>query len=198
MNDQSNNDQDAKQNTEPGSFYQPQPSVQPQFESTRAVHNAGSQKADSNKSLAWSAPEYVHNDKGFGWLVGLFITAVVIVAVAVWLQVWTFVVLAVVMTIAFGVVAFRPPKTLNYILDSKGVQVDKKLYVFSDFRAFGVLGEGSFYTVMLIPTKRFMPSLGIHFSEDLGEKIVDIIGAQLPQEELHYDVVEKTMRRLHF
>lgn len=204
MNDQINNGQEQKQapaaNAGQTSFYSPQTQVGQGAgfgQDTTSEHPAVG-KASSAESISWSASEYTHSDKGFGWIIALMLVAVLLTAVAVWMQVWTFAVLIIVMTIAFGIVAFRPPKMMHYMLNGGGLQVNEKQYSFSEFRAFGILNDGSFYTIMLIPTKRFMPSLSIHFSEDQGEKIVDIIGARLPQEEIHHDVVEKTMKRLHF
>jgi hypothetical protein len=43
-----------------------------------------------------------------------------------------------------------------------------------------------------------MPAVSMYFAEEDGEKIVDILGARLPMEELHLDAIDRLMRRLRF
>lgn len=149
-------------------------------------------------SVDWEASEYIHHDKGALWIVCLVAAAAVLVAIAVWLQIWTFAILIVIMAIAMGVFAFRPPRVLHYKLNSDSLTVDDKLYNLADFRAFGILSEGAFYTIMLLPAKRFMPAVNVFFAEQDGEKIVDILGVHLPMEQLHLDMVDRLMRQLRF
>jgi hypothetical protein len=49
---------------------------------------------------------------------------------------------------------------------------------------------------MLLPTKRFKPGTSVYFPEEAGEAIVDMLGARLPMEDLHLDVVDKVIRKL--
>jgi len=149
-------------------------------------------------SVDWEASEYIHHDKGALWIVCLIAAAAVLVAIAVWLQIWTFAVLIVIMAVAMGVFAFRPPRVLHYKLTSDGLTVDDKVYNLADFRAFGIISEGAFYTIMLLPAKRFMPAVNVFFAEQDGEKIVDILGVRLPMEQLHLDMVDRLMRQLRF
>lgn len=205
MNQQPQNGQNTPQpvqnNAKQAPFYQPQTQYQPTGFTGEDIKNQPTNVANkptASQSISWDASEYVHHDKGFGWILGLLAVAAVLVGLAVWLQIWTFAALVIIMAIAFGIVAFRPPRTLHYVLNDKGLQIDKQQYLFSDFRAFGILNEDALYTVMLLPTKRFMPAINVFFLESDGEKIVDILGSRLPLEELHHDIVEKTMRKLRF
>lgn len=149
--------------------------------------------------LSWEASEYIHHSKSPLWFVGFIALMLVLLAVAYFLtHAWTFVILVVVMTVAMGVFATRPPRTLHYALTDTGIQIEKSEYHYNDFRAFGIINDGPLYSVMLIPTKRFMPAVNIYFAEDDGEKIVDILGARLPMEDLHLDVIDRWVRRLRF
>jgi hypothetical protein len=156
------------------------------------------QVTDVAADIDWEASEYIHHDKGALWIIGLVVVTLVFVGFAVWLQIWTFAALVVLMAVTMGIFAFRPPRVLHYSLSDKGLQIDNRFYSFADFRAFGVLGEGAFYTVMLIPAKRFMPAISVFFAEQDGERIVDILGKRLPMEQLQLDLVDKLMRRLRF
>jgi len=149
--------------------------------------------------LSWEASEYIHHTKSPLWFVGYAVIMLVLLAVAFFLtHAWTFVILVVVMAIAMGVFATRPPRTLHYTLTETEVQIEKSVYHYSDFRSFGIVNDGALYSIVLIPTKRFMPAVNIYFAEEDGEKIVDILGARLPLEDHHLDLVDYLMRRLRF
>lgn len=166
---------------------QPAVAAQPTAETTPKVN------------LSWEASEYIHHSKSPMWFAGFVVIMLVLLAVAYFLtHSWTFVILVVVMSVAIGVFATRPPRTLHYALTDTGIQIESSGYHYSDFRAFGIINDGPLYSVMLIPTKRFMPAVNIYFAEGDGEKIVDILGTRLPMEELHLDIVDQLVRRLHF
>lgn len=150
-------------------------------------------------NLSWEASEYIHHAKSPLWFVGFIASMLLLLAVAYFVtHAWTFVVLVVVMSVAMGVFATRPPRTLHYTLTNTGIQIENAQYHYSDFRSFGVINDGALYSVMLIPTKRFMPAVSMYFAEEDGEKIVDILGARLPMQELHLDAIDRLMRRLRF
>ncbi len=113
-----------------------------------------------------------------------------------WLQQWTFTILLVIMAIALIVYIRRAPRVLRYSLSGNGLHIDQQFHGFDEFRSFGILQEGSLFSIMLMPTKRFGQSLTIYFSEGEGEKIVDILGAYLPMEDLHLDIMDSLLRRL--
>jgi hypothetical protein len=153
---------------------------------------------DENDKVAWEASEYIHRAKDSRWGIAFGVVVLVILGVAVWLQEWIFAVLVVVMGGAMGYFAFRPPQTKRYTLTHDGLEVDGKLFLLSDYRAFGVLAEDAFYSAMLIPTARFKPALTVYFAEDDAEKIISILGEHLPVEDIKPDPVDVIMRRLHF
>jgi hypothetical protein len=149
-------------------------------------------------AVSWEASEYLHRSKDFLWTIGFIATTAVFLAVAVWFQAWTFAILIVVMAVAMGYFAFRKPRVVHYSLNHDGLQIGQRFYSFADFRAFGVKPEEAFFMALLIPTKRFMPAITIYFAETEGEKIVDILGAHIPMEEVNPDIVDSFMSRLHF
>ncbi len=148
--------------------------------------------------VSWEASEYIHRSKDALWTLGFIAVSLLSLGGAIWLQAWTFVALIVVMAIAMGVFAFRPPHVAKYNLSHQGLEINGKLYAFSEFRAFGVRPEEAFFIVLLIPVKRFMPAITVYFAEDDGEKIVDIFGAHLPMEEMQPDPIDSLMRHIHF
>ncbi len=148
--------------------------------------------------IQWDASEYIHHQKGFVWYAVFGVIVLILLGVSLWTQNWTFAVLIVVMSAAMAMYAFRRPSQVHYTLTAQGLQIDKKQYSYTDFRAFGIIPDGGLFSVMFIPTKRFMPAINIYFAEDDGERIVDMLGSTLPIEKLDHDPIDKLMRRLHF
>lgn len=149
-------------------------------------------------SVEWEASEYIHHEKGAGWILLVVIVALVAAGIAVWFKQWLFAVLIVVMAATFGFYGFRRPRTMHYSVNDVGVEIGSKKYDYGSFRAFGVVPEGAFYSISLIPTQRFSPAVNIYFAESDGEKIVDILGDHLPMEEMHSDLIDVIMRKLRF
>lgn len=190
------------QGSQGGDFYQPAaPTPYVAAPAEHAAHSpyaAPTHNSTAPHTISWEASEYVHNDKGGMWIAGLVVVTVVFAGIALYLQAWTFLILVVVMGVAMGVFAFRPPHNIHYTLNDAGVQIGDKTFRYGDFRAFGILEEGAFFTMTLIPAKRFAPALSVYFSEEQGEDIVDIVGAHLPMEHIEPDVIDNLMRRLRF
>ena len=151
-----------------------------------------------NPPITWTAQEYIHLDKSAGWFILFAIIVLALVAVDIFfLKSWTFSVLVIVMAVAIVVYIRRPPRTLTYALSpAQGLYVGERLYHFDEFRAFGLIQDGEHHSIMLIPRKRFSPGVSVYFPEDAGERIVDILGQQLPMEQLKLDIVDVVVRKL--
>lgn len=148
--------------------------------------------------IEWEASEYIHHEKDGSWFVLLGIGAAIAVGLALVFRQWTFALLIIVMAVAIAFFARRPPRTLHYALDVSGIRINDRLYPYSDFRAFGVMNDGPLYSIVLIPNKRFMPATSMYFEEQDGEKIVDILAARLPMEQVQADFVDNLTKKLRF
>lgn len=147
--------------------------------------------------ITWQAKEYIHQERNATWFIAVISTAIVLLGLAVFLmKAYTFAILIVVMTVAVVVLAKRPPHVLKYTLSQKGLYVENQLHQLEEYKSFGVIHDEGEYSVMLVPTKRFSPSLTVYFPADLGEKIVDFLGQRLPMQDLQLDVVDKLVRKL--
>jgi hypothetical protein len=145
----------------------------------------------------WQATEYIQREKNGLWFILFVLITLGLMAIAIFLiQSWTFAVLIPVMATALLTYTHRPPRLLNYTLSRKGLHVNDHLYSFAEFKAFGVIRDGGEYSIMLLPIKRFRPGVSVYFPEEVGEALVDMLGARLPMRELHLDVVDKIIRKL--
>jgi hypothetical protein len=147
--------------------------------------------------IRWQAHEYIHHEKNVSWFILFSVVVIGLMAVAIfWMQSISFAILVPVMAAALLVYSHRPPRLLDYTLSRQGLHVNDKLYTFPEFKSFGVIHDGQEYSVMLIPTKRFRAGVSVYFPEEAGEAIVDMLGARLPMQELHLDLIDKIIRKL--
>ena len=70
------------------------------------------------------------------------------------------------------------------------------MHRYEDYRAFGIMKEGSHYSAVLIPKKRFSINVKVYFPTGSGEAIVDALGARLPMEEVKLDFLDKIVNFL--
>jgi hypothetical protein len=153
--------------------------------------------ADADEPVRWQAQEYIHREKNYLWFIIFGVVVVGLIVAAIFLMdSLSFAILVPVMAAALIVYTHRPPRVLDYTLGRQGLHVNDHLYNFSEFKGFGVIHDEGEYSVMLIPIKRFRPGVVVYFPEDAGEAIVDMLGARLPMQELHPDLVDKIIRKL--
>jgi len=151
----------------------------------------------NEEPVRWQAHEYVHHDKNPLWFIIFALVVASFMAVAIFLiKDISFAILIPVMATALLVLAYRPPRLIDYTLSRQGLHINDRLYSFNEFKGFRVIHDGEEYSVMLIPIKRFKPGVSVYFPEEAGEVIVDVLGARLPMQDFHLDLMDKIIRKL--
>ena len=148
------------------------------------------------EDITWQAEEYIVPGRNVWWYVGLFVIGAGLIALSVFLQWWTFLVLIVLCIITILTSTIRPPRKITYSLTKEGLHEGQRLHKYEDYKAFGILKEGSHYSAILIPKKRFGLSVKVYFPEGSGEAIVDALGARLPMQEVKLDFLDKIVNFL--
>lgn len=153
---------------------------------------------DENDPIHWSANEYIDNEKNGAWFVFFAVIVIALIALDIFLiKSYTFSVLVVVMAISVIVMSRRPSRLVDYTLSgNQGLYIGERLYHFFEFKAFGLIEDRGQHLIMLIPIKRFSPSVTFYFPTDVAEKIVDILGARLPMENRKLDIIDIIVRKL--
>ncbi len=174
--------------------------------SKKSDTDANADIADINKTeddlslkepIAWTAPEGIKVHRELWWYVAFGVVLIGLMALAILVfKSPTFAILLPIMTVALFLLSEKTPQNINYAISPKGVYVGDKLYDFSEFRAFGITRENNQHSAILLPVKRFSPGLTLYFSEKEGEKIVDMLGARLPMQEIKPDALEKLIRMI--
>jgi len=163
--------------------------------------NADINKTENDLSLkepiAWTAPEGIKVHRELWWYIAFGVVLIGLMALAILVfKSPTFAILLPIMTVALFLLSEKTPQNINYAISPKGIYVGDKLYDFSEFRAFGITRENNQHSAILLPVKRFSPGLTLYFSEKEGEKIVDMLGARLPMQEIKPDALEKLIRMI--
>ena len=152
-------------------------------------------KLDLAQPFSWHAPEGAQVARGTLWYVLFGVVALGLLALAILVfKSITFAILLVVMIASVVTLTGKTPRTINYGISPKGIYVGDRLHDYSEFRAFGVVQDPGFLSIIVLPVKRFSPGLTLYFDEADGEKIVDMLGARLPLQEVKPDVLEKLIR----
>jgi len=177
-------------------MYTPEPSTN----EPNVIRNDDNSKESTidNAPIHWSSSEYIDNEKNSTWFIGFSIVVLAFIAIDIFLlKSYTFSALVIVMAVAVIVFSRRPPRMVDYTLSGdQGLYVSERLYHFSEFKAFGLVRDHDQHSIVLIPTKRFAPSVSVYFPAEVGEGIVDILGARLPMETLKLDFVDIVIRKL--
>ena len=152
--------------------------------------------AQALQDVSWEAEEYIVRERNTWWYISLILVGVGLSALAVWQGWWTFLVLVILSIIAILTSNLRPPRKIKYLLNNDGLTEGNTLHKYEDFKAFGILKEGPYFSAVLIPKKRFGLSIKVYFPGGSGEAIVDALGNRLPMEEVKLDFLDKIVNFL--
>ena len=152
--------------------------------------------AKAFQEIEWRGEEYIKHDRNLVWYIGLFLVGAALCVLSIFLRWWTFLVLVILSIITILTSALRPPRKIHYALTKDGLKEGSQLHKYEDYKAFGILKEGSHFSAILIPKKRFGFSVKVYFPEGSGEAIVDALGARLPMEEVKLDFLDKIVNFL--
>jgi len=179
-------------NQEAGWTFKRESSAPTEYQPVGASHKPSS-------SVEWSASEYVANPRNASWFLGLIFLSFFASAVIYMISRDVISTIAILfLGLAVGIFSAHKPKVLDYTVDEKGIKIGHKHYAYSTFRSFSILGKAGFGSIYLMPLKRFMPPIEIHFSLVDQESIVSILGDYLPFEERKPDLVDNLFDRLRF
>lgn len=153
-----------------------------------------------DKTVEWSASEYIAHTKGALWyagLVGAFLATAAIVYLISDHQIVPTVVTAM-LGVIMAVSAARPPRTLQYSITSDGVQIAHRFYPFANFKSFSMSQDRAIGFISLQPLKRFMPPLIVHYDPNDEDRIVDTLSNFLPFENHKADIVDRISKKIRF
>lgn len=154
---------------------------------------------DNQAAVSWTASEFIAHEKAAGWYLLLAVATVALAAIVYFLTKDKITAgMVIFVAIMFGVVAARKPRVLDYEVGAAGVRIGSKLYPYQLLKSFSIVQEGAVSSVVLMPLRRFMPSLTLYYPPDQEEAVLDTLGGYLPQEERSSDPIDRLMRKVRF
>ncbi len=156
-----------------------------------------SAETDSEISIAWDyQEEKKHHSKNWYLVLGLAFVAMIAVALFL-LKDILFTVVLVVLIIALIFYLRRSDFSIKYALSKEHIYIDSKAYPFDEFKSFGLQKNlNQSFTIILIPHKRFGQGLSLNFPDELGEEIVDFIGAILPMQKIELNLIDQIIQKI--
>lgn len=186
----------APQPSDAVNFFQPDDSDVPE---PNPVNPLDPQMSDNGNEVVWTAAEFIEHDKSPAWflaMVGISVAAIGIVYLITRDPMNAL--LVAIAAVLFGVAAGRPPRHMQYAVNDHGISIGRKFFDYSNFRSFSVIDEGITRSIMLMPLKRFMPTLTLYYDLDDEQRIGDVLADHLPFAQHELQLTEKLMRRIRF
>lgn len=187
--DQSIDDTDSKQSVEQNTLTQSSNPEGP------ADFSEPPEQIDLSQPFSWQATEYTHQDHSSTWYIVFGSVFVVLLAIAIFaIKNITFIILLPVMATAVLLLIKKPARVINYSISPKGIYVGDRLYDYSEFKSFSITIEPTHAYITLLPTTRIGLGLTLYFSDSDGEKIVDLLGARIPMQDIKPNMIDKLAR----
>jgi hypothetical protein len=171
------------------------------FQPESPAPQAGQQpQPTTNEPITWTGSEYLAQHKDAGWYLGLFfaIAAVSVVAFILTKGDLLSVAFIVIIGILFGVIAGKPPRQLQYRIDTQGITVGGNHYAFDAFKSFSLMHDGAIGYISLLPLKRLKPELTIYFAPTDEQRIFDTLARYLPYEQRTEGTIDRFSKRIRF
>lgn len=156
--------------------------------------------AEQHPEVSWNALEFIAHDKSPLWYLALIVVTVGLALLVFLLshdKVST--TLIIIIGIIFGVSAGRKPRTLQYMLDSKGITINRAFRPYSDFKSFAVAEEGTLSSIIFMPLQRFTLPLSLSVAPEDIDEVVTKLSDYLPNDQTHgHDAFDRFVQRIHF
>ncbi|PID32358.1 hypothetical protein CR970_01155 [Candidatus Saccharibacteria bacterium] len=154
----------------------------------------------TGSEIVWTVSENAAHDKSPLWFaaVALIFGGVGLAAYHFNGGDWTSMAIVATVAVLFMISAVRRPREQHYRISDRGIDVGPRHYVFASFKSFAVVDEENVTSIVLVPIKRLMPPLSMHFPPERESQITEALGTHLPLQALHHDTVDRVMQRLRF
>ncbi len=154
--------------------------------------------AGDQRSLAWEAPEFYHYERGAGWLVTIWVVAVILAAATVWYYKVTFfgVLSALVPPLAALALTNQSrlkPEIIRVAIDQEGIHLKGQLYAWKELKGFWLVFSADTQALYVETTRRFLPFVSVQLGKVDPEVVRALLLTHLPE---HVDRNEQFGDRL--
>jgi hypothetical protein len=150
--------------------------------------------------VSWVAVEFIDHEKSILWYLALVaVTVGLALIVLIFSHDKVSTTLIIIIGIIFGITAGRKPRSLQYLLDGKGITINRAFRPYADFKSFAVIEEGALSSIVFMPLKRFTLPLSLYVSAEETDQVVWKLSDYLPNDQTHgHDGIDRFLQRIHF
>lgn len=151
------------------------------------------------QAISWTASEFANSHKDIVWYSG-YIAALLAICGLIF-AITNDLLASIAILVAgflFLVMAAKKPRSLQYVISERGLNVGEKFYEYSGFKSFNLTYNNGISNIDLIPTKRFATEISIFLPPDQGQAILNIISGHLPHDEKASNKIDEWTKKLKF
>ncbi len=136
------------------------------------------------EKLEWSALEYEEKERGSDWFWALGIIVVTSSIASIIFGNYFFAALLLISGTMLGFFAVKKPEIIHYELNSEGLKVRDRLYLYKNIKSFWI--RGGVKPLLIVKSERvFMPIMGIQIEAENMDDIRSImLGENIKEEEI--------------
>lgn len=148
----------------------------------------------------WQALEYHHKEKTRDWFLGLAMITITIAVISVLLGDSLFAIVILLSGFALALVAQRPPRTITIQMGTRGILIDKSLFLYNELDAFWIeVEENPAHPKILFKSKRLlMPYVIAPLGDMDPNEIGDFLAHFLPEIEQKEPLLQRLLEDFGF
>jgi hypothetical protein len=149
--------------------------------------------------MEWTTPEYRHYEKTREWyaVVGIIVLGALIGEIIVGDVM--LVILTILATIAFLLMAMRHPQDLHVEISTAGVRIQGELHPYPSLRGFSVVESFGGHKLIIESTKRLTPYIIVPLADDVDpHEVRDLLAQKILEEDLREPFSHLIFERLGF
>jgi len=156
-------------------------------------------KAVELREFVWEAPEYERKEKAKSWFIIPAIIAIAICVFALLTDNYLFMVLVLMSFFAFYIYANKPPRTIKFKINEKGIEVDNRPFEFEHLRSFWIFYNPPLEkTLSLRSRKTFFPYLRIPLADESPTEIRKFLLNFIPEKKHQESLIDIWMKKSGF
>lgn len=141
-------------------------------------------QSNTTTDLEWSSYEHEYRARGPYWFLYVLIPATAGIVFGIFTHSYLFITFLVV---AFALLSYymkRPPRMVKYVIDTKGVWIEKKLIEYRKLKSFWIFTHSFMAPELLLETENpINPLLHIRLENVSTDTVKSIIAHYLPEKE---------------
>ncbi|MEK7118822.1 MAG: hypothetical protein AAB869_04385 [Patescibacteria group bacterium] len=149
--------------------------------------------------MEWETLEHSYTEKTNDWFASVILIAGALVAVEFLFKNFLLIILTIVGTFAFLLLAVRRPELMHVEVTGSGVRAGNTLYPYVSLDGFAIVEYSTERKLLLESNRHLMPLIVIPVSDGINhDELHDLLAQYLPDKELHESLPHLLFERLGF